>query len=106
MRLFIRKQNCVWSGQPAGFIPDDAAASLDRVSDACALDALQIMMQDDYKLTAYISDCDSWDGTREDLIEEFEGEIKYLKAKGIHNANDLFRLNRAKAAIKWLEGKS
>lgn len=104
MRLFISNQNCIRPGRVAGSIPDEEAVKLDAMDgDPVEQMIYMELLGIEHDLSNHISDCTGWDGSREELIEEFENEIHFLEVKGVHDSNALFRLNRAKAALDWLK---
>lgn len=98
MRLFITKQNCNRGGVVSGAIPLHEA----KLMDASDNEMLSGVLELDYGLTTHVNDCDWWDGTREELIDQFQCELDFLRAKGVHNSNELFRQRRALNALEWL----
>lgn len=101
MRLFITKQSCNRL-VVAGSIADEDALALDEVGDDCdARVDLEHDLEDEERFLRAISDCDSWDGTKDELLSVFRADrALFQEAK---NSNEQFYFKRAVLAIEYLE---
>ena len=96
MRLFITKQSC---GRlvVAGSISDEEVKLWDECDNSD--DVLSIEIDNQFVKSSI--DCDYWDGTAEELLNQFANDtVRWDEYK---NSNEKFRYDRALLAIHYLE---